>query len=414
MTIAPRRLPAPAPRAPRVFPLATAALLCAGSAMAQRPLDGRAFVPPNPRCEIWVDLEAMRSTEVMEGLELSAGAMLFGFAEDALGFPLAALHRLRGYPPLGEELVGNDAGVLILEGTSDVITPAGADGTRRDTLSGYEVVVEDRPWLDAEDPSIWVSPKPGVVVHGAKHAIAPVLAGTQAPGVTPPELLSLSAGRGVLAHVVMACDDQVRRGLTEVLELAEGSTLTAPDYLMLRVRVEPPVEQYGDPTVHLDGRLRWSENDGASDAMAAHLQQQIAALKVHPRFAAWKGFWNKVSIAVQDRDVVLHLDMGRPRDAGSLWTMIAPALLLPRAIEAAAAPPGVLVPVQVDAPAPADGDGDGDGDGDDGDGKDGGGKGGGGKDGGGRDGGRGGGGKGGGGKGGGGTDDGGRDDSCRD
>lgn len=331
----PRRSPA------TVFAAALAATLV-GSALAQAPTqkpDGRAFVPPEPRSEVWVDFATMREIGIWDGVSRSVMGTFLPMIEQQLGFRLEEIDRLRGYPQAGPIAEGqSDTGVVIFEGSDKVITPAGAPGTTLEKIGGHEAVVV--PSYGAEnDPSLWVAPKSGVLVYGARHLVEPLLLGKLTPGVTPPELLSLVAGRGIVAHVAVTCDDTVRRGLVEAL--GAGEAATGPDFLMLRMRVELPADAADEPQIHLDGKLRFADATKGPQELGAHLRTSIDGLKKHPRFAALKKIWNLIELRVDQRDVEVHIPLGGPREAGGLFALAAPLLMF-----TAAAPQAVAVPVQ--------------------------------------------------------------------
>src|SRR5262245_55731251 len=114
--------------------------------LAQQPqapaLDARAFVPAEPRSEIFVDFRAMRDTGVWEGITGSIARTVLPAIEQQLGFHLDAIDRLRAYPSNGPSQDGrNDTGVVLFEGTDDLVTPAGAADTTTTKVAGHDVVV---------------------------------------------------------------------------------------------------------------------------------------------------------------------------------------------------------------------------------------------------------------------------------
>lgn len=349
-----------------------AAALLAVPVFAQKKLDGRAFVPLEPRAEIRVDLKTLRDTEVWDGLTRSIGGSLLPMLEQQLGFPIDAIDVLRFYPDMrdpgaddGSRELANDAGVLVLEGSAKIVAPLGAPGTRTEQMAGFEVVMADS-W-NAADPNCWVTPREGVLVYGAQHEIAPVLLGERHGGVTPPELLSLVAGRGIAAHVVVTLPERAGRELLETLEVGD---VPAPTFFMLRLRCEDAAADAGDdgPVLHLDGGLRWADAAPQAPQQALQvLRTRLEMLKGHPRFAALKRIWSIVELGADGRDLTLHLRLGSARETGGLLGLALPFLMF------TAAAPAPVQAVEVPAPAPAQpAPGDGKGDGKDGDGKDGG------------------------------------------
>jgi len=336
----------------RILIVVTATL---SSLLAQQPktaaLDARAFVPTDPRSEIFVDFRAMRDSGVWDGVTSSIARTVLPLLEQQLGFHLDAVDRLRAYPQNGPGQEGrNDTGVVLFEGSADLVTPAGAPDTATTTVAGHEVVVVSSGWAP-DDPTWWVAPKPGVLVYGSKHLVEPALLGKGTPGVTPPELLSLVAGRGVLAHAVVTFDDTARAGFIEAVE-ARG--IAPPEFLMLCVRIVPGEKPDDEPVVHVDGKLRWPTAEQGPQQMTDHLKARIELLKKHPRFGALRRIWNLIELRTDGRDLTAHIELGRPRDAGGLVAVAAPFLMFAgsatvgpevQATTADPAPPAPPVPV---------------------------------------------------------------------
>lgn len=315
----------------------------------QKPLDGRAFVPPEPRSEIAADFKAMRDTGVWDGITVSIAGTFLPMVESELGFRLEHVDRLRVYLHDREhDPSNNDTGITILEGSDQLVIPPAEEGAHTETIAGLDVLV-CRTWNADAEPSWWVAPKPGVLVYGARHLVEPALRRARVPGVTPPELLSLSAGRGVLAHLVLELDPTAKRGLIDSLD---GKDLPEPDFMMLRLRTESS-DDGEDPRVHVDGKLRWATPENGPPQLLAHLQQRLALLEKHPRLGALKRIWKLMELGVDGRDLTLHMDLGRPRDVGGLIAIAAPIFMLGTSVApAAAAVPAESVPVQVEEPPP--------------------------------------------------------------
>lgn len=330
----------------------------AGEPDARRPLDGRAFVPPEPECEVWADFAAMRESGVWGGMTASIAATLLPLLEAELGFALEDVDRLRGYPPMGGggdgEAPPAGPGVFVFEGNEGVITPFGRAGTKAEKIGGVEVIVVEDAWR-GDDPVVWTSPREGTVVVGSRSRIAPVLLRQQKPGVTPPELLSLSAGRGVLAHFVARLEAEDGGGLVSMFAEAAGAEMVPPRYVMLRLR---QVATDDEPEVHLDGVLRWERQGEEPARLAAFLREQLASLRKHPRWAALRRWWDAIELSVDDRDLRCHVVLGRPREAGAMVALLVPVMMYTTVrVEAgpAAAPPAVPVEEAEPLPVPAGG-----------------------------------------------------------
>ncbi len=353
-----------------------AVLVCAAPLFGQgggtQGLGARAFVPTEPGCEISIDFRSMRAAGVWDGVTVAYASTLLPLIEHQLGIALVEVDRLWAYPQTGPTQAGHgDVGMVLWEGSDKLLTPAGAARTTTEQIGGYEVVVVPG-WQEPDpDPAVWVAPKPGVLVYGARHLVEPVLLGEATPGVIPPELLSLVAGRGVLAHVVMTFAAIAKRGFLDLTkDLGGHDPLTvAPDYAMLRLRMDAPIDGDDVPQLHCDGRLRWVDGGTPPAQFAQQLRAGLGSLKRHPRYAALKHLWNRIEVGLDGRDVTLHLGLGRPREAGALFALAGPVLwLLPMSANGAAtsappiddpveAPDEVSVPVPEPEPEPAGHDG---------------------------------------------------------
>ena len=151
-----------------VIVFAAAALSQQDAASTRKPPDARAFVPPAPVSEAWVDFKALRESGVWDALSRSLASTLMPMAEQQLGFSLSRLDRLRAY---GQRPKGPDA----LEGETIVIFESGDEldvplspnngNPRIERIAGHDVTIAPS-WGDPSDPSVWVVPKKGVLVYG--------------------------------------------------------------------------------------------------------------------------------------------------------------------------------------------------------------------------------------------------------
>ena len=307
---------------PRLFGL----FVLASALSAQQEPDGRAFMPLQPKSEVRVDFASMRDSELWDGIRRSLASTLLPLLEDQLGFRLAEVDHLRAYPLTGKQEPGlNTTGVVVFEGSDHVIAPSGRIGTRSEDIDGFEVVVEEDSW-DPSDPCVWVAPRAGVLVYGSSHCVLPVLRAERQGGVVPPELLSLSAGRGVMAHYVMEMAEVDARLVLDMLAAPES---VAPEFLMMRLRQGLSVGD-AESEVHLEATLRWAVGTEGPMAMRDHLQERLVALRQHPRLGALRRWWDAIELTVDGRDLRAHIGLGRPRQAGGMIALLLPFMMFTR------------------------------------------------------------------------------------
>lgn len=334
-----------------------ASLVLVLPALAQAPTDPRAFVPRDYPCEVFVDFVALRQSGLWDHLQRSFVVNLVSSRSDHFGAMLPDLDRVRVFP----ETVGGDPAtrigrVLVLEGAEHVRLPAVSEQEhlRADTLAGHDVRIEDWGW-NQTNPDVWVSPRPGLLVCAGQSFVTPVLEGKATPGVPPPEFLSLTSGRGGLAHLVV----QMSPAMLEDMPAELRGMNPAPDddalsHLMLRVR------QVGDGdgiTFELQGTLRFARGDVAPAKAAQWLRDQLQLLQQHRQYGALKRLWSKVEVTVDGQDVVARLGLGAARTAAAeLGNSLASLVFMTvRAVETVGAQQAqvIVLPAVEEKPKPA-------------------------------------------------------------
>ncbi|HLQ38633.1 MAG TPA: hypothetical protein VK348_12570 [Planctomycetota bacterium] len=330
-----------------------AAVLAAVPLAAQQKLEARTFVPKDYRCEVFVDFTAVKDNGMYDGFRQSLLQPVFGIGERVLGVELAELARIRAYPELPSDDAGpqRHGGVAIYEGSDKIVLPPAdqMEGYKQEKVGDLVLLVQDQDW-NREDPDLFVSPKPGLLVYATRHLVQPLLDGKATPGVPSGEFLTLTAGRGNLAYVVMALSKRMlANGPSELSEL-QWSEDDQPQFLLLRLRQDRAAEG-DDMTVVAEAVLRHRTGKDGPAMVEGKLREALAWLKQHPRFGAMKKWWNKVELKVDGRDLQVRLPLGKPRDAtGALVTMLAPMLMVARGgFEA----PAQAVQIEV-APTPAE------------------------------------------------------------
>jgi hypothetical protein len=297
----------------------------------KRPLDARAFVPADYLAEIFVDVKALRDQEILEGLSSSTIGPLLKMMERAFGFAPSNLDTLRVFPPVeGQPRVQGqrEAMIGVFTGNEKVclpVEPPDAD-TTLDTIAGCKVAIHGAAWY-RDDPDLCVCVRPGLLAFGPRHFLAPVLEGTAASGVPPGEFLSLAAGKGVVAYVIVALTDKALEDRTMVPEGAVCAD-DKPRFLVLRVRSEPGATPDDEPVLVLEAIVRCDNGKQGPARLAAIVKEGLQAAQKHPRLSALKRYWTKIEVAVDGRDVRARLPIGRPREAaGNLALLAAPLLL---------------------------------------------------------------------------------------
>ncbi len=302
--------------------------------LAQGDLSPRQFIPVQIEGYYIVELEAMRDSGVWDGLLGGFGAVLLEQVEQSLGLSLREIHRIEGYAASaaggsGPAQLVQD--IQILRGSAELDVPNGREGTEPVRIAGREALFEaPSEWaLPGDQGWLWLRLGEGTMVSGARGLVEPVMKGLAKPGVTPPELMSLSAGRGVIAH----CTGFVRAGdSVSGMVLFDAPSLEgvpAPRSASLRLRLdESKVEdEWDDPSVVIEATVRWEKKGDSAARVVASVQQKIAEWRKHPRFGALRSIFDKVELSSDGIDAKLSLDLGRPRQAATMIGLAAPFLM---------------------------------------------------------------------------------------
>jgi hypothetical protein len=326
--------------------------------------DARAFVPAVFFGEVFLDMKTLRDQEVLDGLSSSLFGPVLKELAGNLGFDLQELDQVRIYLPKPREpapmLLADDDKprepvqredvTMVLQGSSKVrLAAKPTKETAADKVAGFDVLLHGARWY-RDDPDLWVSPRPGLLVIGTRHEVQPVLEGKGKPGVPPGEFLSLTTGKGILAHVVM----QLAPSVLQDMELPPGTVCDEdpPRFLAVRLRSELPASAGDDPTFVLESTVRCNQAGKGPAALLAAAKQGIEAGRHHPQLGALKAVWSRLEVAVDGCDVVARLPLGRAREAVNSLGMLAAPLWVMRRAEAEAVEVRAAVPVPAPVPAP--------------------------------------------------------------
>jgi hypothetical protein len=327
--------------------------------------DARAFVPAVFFGEVFLDMKTLRDQEVLDGLSSSLFGPVLKEVAGNLGFDLQELDQVRIYLPKPHEqtpviitddgkpvLPPREAVSSVLQGSDKVRLPAKTgENFAAEKIAGHDVLLQGARWY-GDDPDVWVSPRPGLLVIGARHDVQPVLEGKGKPGVPPGEFLSLTSGKGIVAHVVVQLAPSMLQDI--VRELPQGTVCDEdpPRFVAVRLRSEPPANAGDDPTFVLEATVRCNQAGKGPAALLAAAKQGIEAGKHHPQLGALKALWSKLEVAVDGCDVVARLPLGRAREAvNSIGMFAAPLWTMRRAEAAAVEARAVATPATEEKPA---------------------------------------------------------------
>ena len=302
---------------------------------AQQSLDARSFVPPEPRGEVYLDLEAIRAIGLWDRVRRTLADNLLIRVEHEIGFGLAEVDELWAYPALANGQAHGNRSVVIFKGTEELLTQSGRVGTRTDRVGQYDVVT----WEDTRepgDPGVWVAPVEGVLVFGSRDCVLPVLLGQQQPGLMPADLRSLADGRGILFHYVAELTEAEGRSLLGPLV---GEQLELPKLLMIRLR-DAATDDAEVNELQLEALMRWPVDSTGPAAMNKHLTDGIATLREHPRLGGMSRLWDAMSFAVEGQELHVRIGLGDARQASSMIGGLFPFMMVARPIEPQAAEDG--------------------------------------------------------------------------
>jgi hypothetical protein len=337
-----------------------ASAFSASLVLAQDDLSPRQFIPSQIDGYYVVDLEAMRDSGAWDGLFSGVGAVLLQQVERLFGLSLREIHRIEAYDSSAESSARPPVNhVQILHGSPELDVPNGRDGAYPVRIAGHEVLFEaPSEWaLPGDQGWMWCRLGEGVMVAGARGLIEPVLKGVAKPDVIPPDLLSLSAGRGVIAH----CTGFIRAGDSVTVSsmipfddpLLEG--VPAPRCASLRLRLDESKleDEWDDPSIVIEATVRWERQGDSAAQVVTSVQKKIAEWREHPRIGALRAIFDKVALSSDGIDAKLSLDLGRPRQAATLMSMAMPFLMFTAvSTEPVMAQEVELEAVEVESPLP--------------------------------------------------------------
>ncbi len=336
-----------------------AVLLATAPLSAQKLTDARTFVPRDHACEIAVDFVALRQAGLWEHLERSLLVKAMDMMQAQLGVRVSDLDRLRAFPETRDsaerEPGQRNGGLVIFEGNDNVGLPASSESNplKADRIGETEILVEDYAWA-AEDPDIYLSPRPGLLVYSTMHLVRPLVEGKVPPGVPSPDFLALTASPGGLAHVVIRFSPKM---LADMPEAMQGMNPTADadpvHFLAMRLRQEKAPDA-DEPTFALELTLRYATGTAAVEPAEKWLRDSLDELGKHPQMGALKRYWRKVAINRDGQDLKARLELGKARQAAAdIANLLAPMMMF--GMTAEAQPAAVAVPVEaveVEEPPP--------------------------------------------------------------
>jgi len=289
----------------------------------------REFVFSGYENTIFADLKAMRDREIWDELEATALKFAFGMIEKDLGFPLDDLDRFTvavQMPPNdvdGIESVKQQGQVYIYEGNKLLPVPDKVSGGGWTKEKVGERQVMARNGFVGEE--LWLQPHPNVQVTGTRRLLEPILTKPRHVGMPAAELMSLLSGREERLLYLVVCLEHPRMKqqiFTDLLGAPEWAEGEAPRYLGFSVLAGGDED---DPHLFAEAVLRHVRvSDGievSSQAADAWVERMLA----DPRYLGMRAVLKKAEKKVDGTDVMLHVDLGRVRNAvGQLATLAVP------------------------------------------------------------------------------------------
>lgn len=272
--------------------------------------EARSFLPPGMEGGVRVDLRALRDSEVLDELSRSPLSAVLALMDSILGFGLDDLDLIQFH------LLREGDQVIVFEGNERVLPPEGMDGYERTQVGSHAVLLET--FTEPAAASIWYGPRPGLVVHGPRRVLEPLLLGTGAPGVPPPEQLALVAGRSVLAYFVAAVDNG---GLTHVLREIVPEDAELPSHCAIRLLQRGDIEV---PQFVLEGVLQWRAPGPQQAATIDRIRVRLQELERHRRLAALKRYWKGLELTTSGSEVRARLVLGGVRETGGILCVLLP------------------------------------------------------------------------------------------
>lgn len=336
------------------------------SLVAQEALDPRQFLFGDYKTVAFLDMAALRETELWEGFENSVfAATLLGLAEQEMGFPFSALDRATVVvrPRAKPAPDGSPEQILVLEGNAP-LDPAAQlvedRGYEVRQIGSYPVYVRGE---FAQDCLFW--PRPEVRVSGEQESLEPLLVGKAKPGLPAPDVLSLLAGKQKwIAYMVgeLQATAPGREVLSTFLPKVVWPAGDEPTFLCIKLWTD------GDPLdAHLqcDITMRHATNGAGVLATEVAMTELLDRCRKDGRLTMLRATLKKATVIRDRTDVRVPLDLGRVRNASTALAMLLVAGFTtgaPVVLEQAVEVDRVQVEVE-SAPAPVEpkpaGDGDG-------------------------------------------------------
>lgn len=317
------------------------AVLLVASLPAQKAIPADAFLPPDYRTIVAVDLVALRDRGIWDELEGSLLAVALRGLEREAGFPLECLDRLRASVFMPPDWQGDSPPpqIMVLEGRERLDLPESV----RNNDSWQETEVAGHPvWTrrHGRREDLIVTLPPHVRVEGCRSLIEPVLLGRHGRSQPAPDVMSLLSGRGDnLAYMVFDVGStKVQHPLVEqVFPGIEWPAEDAPTFVMLRLRARGTAD---DPQLELEGVVRHQKGEAGLEASEAAVQRWLEGLAQHPQYGAVKHVWRRIALLRDGTDLVARLPLGRARDSvGTLAILFAPLFQRPQTVQARPAEP---------------------------------------------------------------------------
>lgn len=292
------------------------------SLVAQEQFDPRHFLFRDYKTVAFLDLAAVRDTELWEGFENSVFASFLGLAESGMGFPFATLDRVTAVarPRTKPAPDGSSEQIVVLEGNAP-LDPA----TQRLEDEGYEprrlgaYAVHVRGEL-GQECQFW--PRPDVRVSGEFESLRPLLVGKAQPGLPAPDVLSLLAGRDkLIAYVVgeLHATAPGREVLKTFLTDVAWPTGDEPSFLCIKLWTG------GDPLdAHLYGDItvRHATNGEGVVATERAMHELLGRCIKDVKLTILRSTLKMANVVRDGTDVRVPLDLGRMRNASTALAML--------------------------------------------------------------------------------------------
>lgn len=323
-------------RLPAVFALILCTVLpCqvqGGPGNQQPKLGPRSFFPKEYVGEAYVNMRALKETDLWEELErnLIAGPMMMAFRME-FGFRFRDLDELRcamlprkiegeGYRSVRTDMV------TVFQSSRELGLPGKRkqewDGNRRTgkKVGGFDVVQEGP---DQNDPNSWrrpmlfVVPRPKCLVHGHKHLVEPVLTGGRRGGVPHPELMAFTAGKRPLAYIAqkLSHDRELLQNMAP-FPFEWYTADDAPRFLMLRLDIDGESQEASAVLT-----IRFTDGKRGPKLFEDSFKESFKKLDTDPylkRIQQLKTLAKQLKFETKGTDLLIRCDMGKAAEAMQL------------------------------------------------------------------------------------------------